>query len=190
MSASLFQRILDKYRLTRNRRYNIEIFRRKGVQIGEKTGIQTGCYLDPAYPYLIEIGNHCAISNNVTILTHDATIDRFLGVCRIGKVKIKDWCVIGINVTILPNVTIGPYSLIGAGSVVTHDITPNTIAVGNPAKVICTIEEVKEKHKDALKTKPCFPRLFYDKPELPESLRVEMCKALEGTYGYLVGEKK
>ena len=47
---------------------------------------------------------------------------------------------IGGNVTILPGVTIGDNCTIGAGSVVTHDIPANSIAAGNPAKIIRTIE--------------------------------------------------
>ena len=50
---------------------------------------------------------------------------------------------IGINCTILPKVIIGEYSVIGAGSLVTKDIPPRVVAYGNPAQVICDIEEVK-----------------------------------------------
>ena len=54
-----------------------------------------------------------------------------------GKpVRIGDHVWIGGNVTILPGVSIGDHSIIGAGSVVTKDIPANVIAVGNPCKVI------------------------------------------------------
>lgn len=46
----------------------------------------------------------------------------------------------GANVTICPSVTIGENSVIGAGSVVTKDIPDNAVAVGNPARVIKTID--------------------------------------------------
>lgn len=62
-----------------------------------------------------------------------------------GKIEIKDKCFIGINSIILPNVTIGPNSVIGAGSVVTKDVPPNTVVAGVPAKVICSLEHYKEK---------------------------------------------
>ena len=48
---------------------------------------------------------------------------------------------IGANVTILPNVKIGDNSVIGAGSVVTKDIPPDVVAVGNPCKVLRVITE-------------------------------------------------
>lgn len=47
----------------------------------------------------------------------------------------------GVNVTVLPNVRIGDNSFIGANSVVTRDIPPNSVAVGSPARVIRTIDE-------------------------------------------------
>lgn len=185
----LFRKIYNAFRLRLNRRYNIEIFRQKGVQIGEKTGIQTGCYLDPAYPYLIRIGSHCVLSNNVTLLAHDASVDRYLGICKVGKVEIKDYCFIGINATVLPNVTIGPNSIVAAGSVVTHDVPPSTVAAGNPARVICTLEEFKARHESALREKPSFPRSAFEKSWLPESLRKEIFQKLSATWGYLVGRK-
>lgn len=47
---------------------------------------------------------------------------------------------IGEGSTILPGVTVGENSVVGAGSVVTHDVEPNTIVAGNPARVIRRIE--------------------------------------------------
>ena len=53
-----------------------------------------------------------------------------------GTIRIKDRVWIGEQVLILPDVTIGEGAVIGAGSVVTKDIPPYCVAVGNPAKVI------------------------------------------------------
>lgn len=50
---------------------------------------------------------------------------------------------IGSNSTVLPGVTIGDNAVIGAGSVVTKDIPKNTVAAGNPARVIKTIDVSK-----------------------------------------------
>ena len=56
---------------------------------------------------------------------------------------------IGANVTVLPGVTIGENSIIGAGSVVTKDIPSNVIAVGNPCKVLRPLtDEDKEKYPE------------------------------------------
>lgn len=51
---------------------------------------------------------------------------------------------IGANATLLPGITIGENSLVGAGCVVTKDVPDNVVVVGNPAKIIKKIEEIKE----------------------------------------------
>ena len=55
---------------------------------------------------------------------------------RYGKIIIGNNCFIGARSTILPGVTIGDNTIIGAGSVVTKDIPSNVVAVGNPCKII------------------------------------------------------
>jgi acetyltransferase-like isoleucine patch superfamily enzyme len=54
----------------------------------------------------------------------------------VEKTLVKQGASIGSGCTILANVTIGENALVGAGSVVTKDVPPNTIVVGNPAKVL------------------------------------------------------
>ncbi|WP_404361463.1 acyltransferase [Methylotuvimicrobium sp. KM1] len=46
------------------------------------------------------------------------------------------YCMVGTNSIVLPGVTIGDHVVIGAGAVVTKDVEPNSIVVGNPAKII------------------------------------------------------
>jgi len=55
-------------------------------------------------------------------------------------------CWLGAGVIVLPGITIGDNSVIGAGSVVTKDIPPNTVAVGNPCKVLRNISEHDRKY--------------------------------------------
>ena len=56
-----------------------------------------------------------------------------------GPVRIGAYVHIGENCCVMPGVTIGDHSVIGAGSIVTHDIPPYSVAAGNPAKVLKTI---------------------------------------------------
>ena len=60
---------------------------------------------------------------------------------RAGSVTIGDNCWLGGCVTICPNVNIGEGCVIGAGSVVTRDIPPHSLAVGNPCRVLRPITE-------------------------------------------------
>ncbi|MDD4856908.1 MAG: acyltransferase [Candidatus Krumholzibacteria bacterium] len=56
---------------------------------------------------------------------------------------LKKGCRIGVNVTLLPYVTVGEGTLVGSGSVVTKDLPPGVVAYGNPARVHGTLEEMR-----------------------------------------------
>lgn len=64
---------------------------------------------------------------------------------RVEKTVVQKGASIGSGATILSNVTIGENSIVGAGSVVTKDVPPNVIAAGNPARVLRTINQAKQK---------------------------------------------
>ena len=90
----------------------------------------------------ITIGDDCFIGPNVSIYTACHSTDPVERNSRqewAKPVTIGNNVWIGGSVTILPGVTIGDNVTIGAGSVVTHDIPSNTVAVGNPCKVIKTL---------------------------------------------------
>jgi len=63
---------------------------------------------------------------------------------KVEKTVVKQGASIGSGSTILSNVTIGENALVGAGSVVTKDVPPNSIVVGNPAKVLRYINQASE----------------------------------------------
>ena len=98
----------------------------------------------------ITIGNHVLIGPNVGIYTPEHAFDPVLraqGYEHSEPVTICDNVWIGGSVVILGGVTIGENTIIGAGSVVTHDIPANVIAVGNPCRVLREIsEEDKKQH--------------------------------------------
>lgn len=103
----------------------------------------------------LEIGNHVTCSY-VHFLTHDASLKRFSGndCHKIGRIVIGNNVFIGIHTIILPNVHIGNNVVIGAGSVVTKDIPDNSVAVGNPARVVDTCEHYVEKHRLNMQNNP------------------------------------
>lgn len=110
--------------------------------------------LDLTRPWLIEIGDNVYFNKHFTLLTHDAVsrlykikYNDFLPLHSTGKVKIGNNVAFAREVTVLKGVTIGDNVFIGHGSLVSKDIPSNCIAVGRPAKAVCTIDEYYEKSK-------------------------------------------
>lgn len=92
----------------------------------------------------ITIGDNVFIAPNVCIITEEHAMDtaqRIQGLEYTHPVTIGDNVWICAGVIVLPGVTIGANSVIGAGSVVTKDIPPDSLAVGNPCKVIRKVNE-------------------------------------------------
>lgn len=114
------------------------------ITIGKEVFINYNCTLLDVCP--ITIGDRTLIGPNTGIYTATHPVDpnerlkdlEYGQPITIGK---NVW--IGGSCVILPGVTIGDNSVIGAGSVVTHDIPSNVVAVGNPCKVIKEIDNEK-----------------------------------------------
>lgn len=110
--------------------------------IGHDTFINHNAYLMDGAK--ITIGSHCFIGPNCGMYTANHPIiaeERNQGFEKAEPISIGDNVWIGADVTILPGVTIGENSVIGAKSVITKDIPPNVIAVGNPCRVLREITE-------------------------------------------------
>lgn len=116
----------------------------KNINIGECVFINSGCRFQDQGG--ITIGDGSLIGHNVVITTLNHSFvpenrgDMIPSPVVIGK---RVW--IGSNSTILPGVTIGDNAIIGAGSVVTKDVPKNMVAVGNPARVIKSINDIEVK---------------------------------------------
>ena len=117
--------------------FPLKIEGKNNVEIGDNTAI--GTYVHIWGHGGIKIGNDVLIASHccLTSLGHDYTKKPIRKGNIIAKmIVIEDDVWLGSNVCVLPGVRIGEGSVIGAGSVVTKDIPPYSIAVGNPAKVI------------------------------------------------------
>lgn len=104
--------------------------------IGEGTFINHNAYLMDGAK--ISIGSHCFIGPNCGIYTvHHPLLaeERNKGLEKASPIIIEDDVWIGADVTILSGIRIGKGSVIGAKSVVTKDIPPNVVALGNPCRV-------------------------------------------------------
>ena len=118
-----------------------------GNKIGNHVRIHSLCFLE-----LVTIEDHVFVGPNVVFTDdpHPMKCPHYKE-C-LGGVIVKRLARIGANSTILPGVTIGENTLIGAGSVVTKDVPDNMVAAGAPAKIIKHIDELK-----------CYPG-FFERP--------------------------
>ena len=121
-----------------------------GAAIGNNVDIFGG-YFDYKYAYLLEIGDNVTITHS-TILLHDASIKKFLGYAKLGRVSIGNNCFIGYGSIVLPGVSIGNDVIVGAGTVVRSDIPDGCVVVGNPMQIICKTEEYLHHHRELLQS--------------------------------------
>ena len=176
---------IKKHFLRIDDRSQLEIAIEKGLKIGKNVNIMGECVIDPGYPWLIEIGDNVTLAQRVYVLAHDASTKKTLGLSMIGRVSIGNNVFIGANTTILPNVQIGNNVVIGAGSVVSRSIPDNSIAVGNPAKVIKTHSEFIKAKKELMKKVPIYDKSYSLFVDVTQEKKDEMLNALANSTGFI-----
>ena len=109
-------------------KYNWLVQNKKDLKLGDKTDIGAFTYINAKNGVVIEdyvqIGSHCSIYSV-------STIDK-----KEGKIVLKRNCKIGSHSLIMPGITVGENSIVGAFSFVNKDIPKNTLAYGIPIKII------------------------------------------------------
>lgn len=126
-------------------RIRASMLRKIGVRIGNH------CRLFKAdwgtEPYLVEVGDHVVVSNNVRFLTHDGAVWIFRkehpDLDIFGSIKVGNNVCLGFNVVLLPNTEIGDNSIVAAGSIVKGKFPANSVIFGNPAKVVMSTDMQK-----------------------------------------------
>lgn len=158
---------------------------KKGLVVGENFQMLFGCVIDWGHCWLIEIGNNVTLAPRVHILAHDASTKRALNYTKIGRVVIGNNVFVGAESVILPNVKVGNNVIIGAGSVVSNDIPDNSVAVGNPAKVVCTYEDYINKNKKLMETRPIFDESWTLRGNITDARKNEMIEKLKDGIGFI-----
>ena len=110
------------------------------VHLGSNIYLNSNCtFVDDGHIY---VGDHTMFGPNVMVLTASHPLEpelREKGLQFNKDIHIGRNVWVGAGVIILPGITIGDNSIIGAGAVVTKDVPNNVVVVGNPAKIIKNI---------------------------------------------------
>jgi acetyltransferase-like isoleucine patch superfamily enzyme len=126
-------------------------------------------------PYLISIGPRVTVSFGVSFITHDGGTFVFRSqpeyekIIKYGRITVHENCFIGAHSVLMPNVVIGPNSVVAAGAVVTKDVPPNMVVGGVPARVMCKVAEYAN---SSLRKCPKYDELEYNRNKKRELLRI------------------
>jgi len=127
---------------------------RENTSIGKNCIISKDVYIDAG----VIIGSGCKIQNSVSVyqgvtiendvfvgpnvsFTNDKVPRAFNSEWKITKTVVKQGASLGANATIVCGIVIGEYAMVAAGSVVTKDVPPYSLVVGNPARVVSKIDK-------------------------------------------------
>ena len=135
---------------------DIKKLEKRGLVVGSDFKCMSGVIIDPSHCWHIKIGNNVTLAPRVHILAHDTSTKLFLDHTRVANVTIGNDVFIGAGSIILPGVTIGDRVVIGAGSIVSKDIPSDSLAVGNPARVIKPLDAYLEEQRSAMNEENVF----------------------------------
>lgn len=165
--------------------YTTEKLISMGMQVGKNFGRLNGVILDPSHCWLITIGDNVTLAPRVHILCHDASTKGFLGYTKIGQVTIGNDVFIGAESVVMPGVTIGNRVIVGANSTVTHDVPDNSVVVGSPARILCTVDEYLDKERRRMENAPVYGEEYTLRQNVSMEKRLEQKAALDGKIGYI-----
>lgn len=162
--------------------YRLRRLRRQGLTIPDDCRL-AGMPSFGSEPYLITIGHHVSMADEVAFITHDGGTrvfrdqEPYKKVLKYGRITVLDNCVIGYRATILPGVVIGPNSVVSACSVVTRNVPPNMLVAGNPATPVMTVEQYA---KWSLAASPVFDEFEYRRDKRAALLKMTLRGAPPG----------
>lgn len=157
---------------------HLEKLLKRGLKIGKNFKRMGGVIIDPWHCYHITIGDNVVLAPHVHVLAHDSSTGLFIGKTRAANVVIGNNVFVGAGSIILPGVHIGNRVIIGAGSIVTKDVPDNSVAAGNPARVICSLEAYLEKEQAKMCPENTFKGLWWEHPD-----EIEQAKVAADEYG-------
>ena len=152
--------LLSSWHPDHNRR--IKYLRKRGVQVGEHVFVDQGVWIEITTPQAVVLEDYSAVAYGAVIVAHDATVSRIVDCpMRVKETRLKYGSGVGMNCIVLPGVTFGEYAHALAGSVVTKDVPDGKVVAGNPAEVMCDVENIGLGWQDDLSV---HPEIYFDHP--------------------------
>ena len=165
--------------------YTTEKLIKMGLTVGKNFKRLNGVILDPSHCWLISIGDNVTMAPRVHILAHDASTKTFFNYTKIGCVNIGNNVFVGAETVVLPGVNIGNNVVIGANSTVTHNIPDNSVAVGSPAQVICSLDEYLNKEKLRMRNSTIYDESFTLGGNITSEKKKQQAHELADGIGYV-----
>lgn len=166
---------------------NLNELQEMGMRVGKNFIYDAGSTrFDSSHCWLIEIGDNVTFGPGVYLLAHDASTKKELGYTRIGKVKIGDGTFVGANTIVMPGVSIGKNCIVGAASVVTHDVEDNCVYVGNPARYLCSVQEYYDKQRTRMEAMPKYDASYTISGGITADKKQKMIDDLKDKTGFVV----
>ena len=106
---------------------NIDEYICCGMRVGSGFWMGERCSFDWSFPWLITIGDNVALSHDVDIICHDASLQKHVGVTKLGRVNIGNNVFVGAHAILLPGTEVGEGSIVAAGAVVSSKIPAREI---------------------------------------------------------------
>lgn len=147
--------MLNRFRLLARSLY-LKRLVKNGLKVGSDFQMEKDCNIDANFPWLIEIGSNVTFASKVCLLAHDASTKKLVGYTRVGRVTIGNDVFIGYGAIILPGVSVGDGSVVGAGALVTKDVPAGKVVVGVPARVLGDSADHKAKAEAQMKELPVY----------------------------------
>ncbi len=166
---------------------NLNELQEIGMRVGKNFIYDAGSTrFDSSHCWLIEIGDNVTFGPGVYLLAHDASTKKELGYTKIGRVKIGDRTFVGANTIVMPGVSIGENCIIGAASVVTHDVESNCVYAGNPARFLCSVQEYYDKQITRMDNSPKYDASYTIGGGITADKKQEMIDDLKDKTGFVV----
>lgn len=127
----------------------VERLRNLGSSIADDVYFGPDVYVEEWFAPLLTVESGVVISQGVTILLHDSSLNNVAGEdVLIGEVILGRNCYLGANSTLLCGVEVGAGALVGACSLVREDVPAGCVAYGTPARVMGTVESLRSTYRD------------------------------------------